>query len=54
MINLVVGIKNNEFVVTRFDEKIREFGLTSDEVDQYISYLRTAQKQLNIEEDSRP
>lgn len=32
-----------EYVVTRFDKKIREFGLTSEEVDRYVDFLRKAQ-----------
>jgi hypothetical protein len=45
-LNMNVGLKDDLYVVTNFDKKIREFGLTSEEVDKYIELLRTAQAAL--------
>jgi hypothetical protein len=36
----------DQFVLTVFDKRVREFGLTSEEVDQYIALLRIAQRGL--------
>jgi len=41
----MVGLRNGEYVVTRFERKVREFGLTPEEVDRYIAMLvRCAQE----------
>lgn len=45
-VGFVVGLRDGRYVVTRFDKKIREFGLTTEEVDQYIVYLRKGQAEL--------
>ena len=41
-----VGSKGGRYVVTRFAWKIREFGLTSEEIDRYIEMLRVVQRAL--------
>jgi len=45
-VGFVVGLKDGRYIVTRFDKKIREFGLTTEEVDQYIAYLRKVQGEI--------
>jgi hypothetical protein len=44
-IGMEVKIRD-QFVLTVFDKRVREFGLTAEEVDQYITLLRTAQREL--------
>jgi hypothetical protein len=41
----------DQFVLTVFNKRVREFGMTSEEVDQYITLLRTAQRELRNKAD---